>query len=178
MDLSLSAKHFSKGQYLEGVCEALLASGHTLQAIPQLKVLEWKWKYNPNLTAELKQNERGFVYLDIPDEYVHSLFELCDDPKAQLPPYFGENRSGAHISVILTSEMLAKNGLTIADVGKKFTFRIAQMNSVKPDGWNEVDKVYFLTLSCPELESVRQRHGFSPKIQDHDFHLTFGICKV
>jgi len=176
LDFYMSAEHFKKGNYFEAACQAILGGGHVSQAIPQLKVLQWKWKYNPILTAELKQDERGFAYLDIPDEYVDSLFELFGDKQAELPPYFGKGRAGAHVSVILIEE-LGAHGLKMEDIGKKFTFRIVNMDSVKPDGWKGVNKVYFLTLSCPEIESLRVRHGLPPKINHHDFHLTFGIQK-
>src|SRR5579862_5241296 len=177
LDFYVSAEHFKKGDYLEGACQAILAGVHMHQAIPQLKVLRWKWTHDPVLTAELKQDKRGFVYLDIPDENLNSLLELCGDNRAELPPYFGKGRAGAHVSVILSQEMLGRNGLKIEDIGKKFTFRIVNMDAVKPDGWKGVGKVHFLTLSCPQLESMRVRYGFSPKIDNHDFHLTFGIQK-
>ncbi len=174
LDLYDSAKHFKVGNYLEGGCQLLLGAGRLYQLTPQLKLLHWKMVHNPTLTGELKQAKNGFVYLDIPDEQLHSLFELYKSQGMELPPYFGKGMAGAHISAILSEEM-AKSGITINDIGKKFTFRIANVDSVQPDGWKGVNKVHFLTLSCPELESMRMRNGFSPKIQDHDFHLTFAI---
>ena len=41
----------------------MLGAGHMHQAIPQLKVLHWKSTHKPTLTAELKQDENGFVYV-------------------------------------------------------------------------------------------------------------------
>ncbi len=178
LDLHNSAENFKQGDYLGGMCQTLLAVAHMHQAVPQLKVLQWKQTHNPVLTAELKQTKDGFVYLDIPDEYVKTLFPLCDDPKAVLPPYFGKGMAGAHVSVISADEMKASSGITIDDIGKKFSFRIVNADSVKPDGWKGVDKVHFLTLACPEIEAMRTRHGFSPKMGNHDYHITFGIQRT
>lgn len=170
LDFVLSAKHFINGNYLEGVCQATMAGAHFYRAIPQMRLLQWKWQHNPVLTAELKRSG-DFVYLDIPDEYVRTLFELCEG-RAELPPYFGPGMAGAHVSVMTGDEPIPRE---ISDLGKRFSFSIVNMDSVKPDGWKGVNKVYFLTLSCPELEEVRIRHGLSPRMHGHDFHLTFGI---
>lgn len=178
LDLHQSAQHFKKGNYLEGMCQTLLAGARMHQIIPQLKILQWKWNYNPVLTAELKQDARGFVYLDIPDEYVHALHALYKEAGAELPPYFGKGMAGAHVSIILSDEMHTKPGLALGDIGKKMQFRIVHADSVKPEGWKGVDKVSFITLSCPEAESLRTRCGLSPRISDHDFHLTFSITKA
>ena len=170
LDLYLSRQHFMKGDYFEGVCQTILGAGHVHQAIPQLKVLHWKCTHKPTLTAELKQDENGFVYLDISDEYVYSLYKSCGEPGMELPPYFGEGRAGAHVTAIPEF-----HGLRPEDIGKKFSFRIVSADSIRPDGWKGVDQVSFLTLSCPQLEKFRTSYGLSPKIDGHDFHLTFGI---
>jgi hypothetical protein len=177
LDLYDFAKHFKAGNYLEGGCQLLLGAGRLYQLTPQLKLLHWKMSHNPTLNGELKQAKNGFVYVDIPDEQLYSLFELYKSQGMELPPYFEKGMAGAHISAILSQEM-AKSGITLNDIGKKFSFRIASVDSVRPDGWKDVNKVHFLTLSCPELENLRMRHGFSQKIYDHDFHLTFAIEKV
>ncbi len=175
-DCYASREHFQKGEYLEGVCQALLAGGHLHQAVPQLRALHWSWKYRPLLSAELKQDSRGFVYLDIPDEQLHSLINALGDKKAQLPPYFGKGMAGAHVSVIRSDEMQRKGMPKIQDLGKKFAFRIVQTADVCPDDWKA--KVHILTLDCPELESMRKKHGFSPRIGDHDFHLTYALTPL
>lgn len=169
-------QHFKEGSYFEGICQAIVAGNQVKQAIPQVKLLQWVWKHQPILSAELKQDKNGFTYLDIPDEYVRSLFKHYENDQAKLPPYFGPKRAGAHVSVISSNEMKMKPGLKIEELGKTFDFRIANVCSLKPQGWNGVNKVYFLTLSCFQAESMRSRYGFSPKIsEDHDFHLTFAI---
>lgn len=169
-----SGKHFKHGNYIEGIGQAILAGAHIKLAIPQMKVLQWQIKHNPVFEAELKQNGAGFVYLDIPDEYVHSLFEHCGEVGAELPPYFGPGMAGAHVSVIMSGEM--QKGMQIADIGKKFQFRIVHTDTVKPAGWQSAKSVQFLTIACPELEEVRMRANLPSRIGgDHDFHLTYAV---
>lgn len=172
-----SGQYFRQGNYIEGIGQAILAGAHIKLAIPQMQVLQWQIKHDPVFTAELKQNDAGFVYLDIPDEYVRTLFENCAEAGAELPPYFGPGMAGAHISVIMSGEM--KKGMQIADIGKKFQFRIVHTDTVKPAGWQSAKSVQFLTIECPELEWVRKRHNLSSRIGgDHDFHLTYAVQKV
>jgi hypothetical protein len=178
LDLYFAQEYFKNGDYVEGLCQAILGCVHMHQAIPQIKLLNWKLANNPSLYAELKQDAKGFVYLDIPDDYLSSLKELYNEHGMELPPYFGEGRAGAHVSVILTTELSGAEGLKIDEIGQKFKFNIINVDAVKPDGWQAVNKVHFLTLDCPEIESMRHKYGLNPKIEHHDFHLTFGIEKA
>ena len=100
LDLYLSYKHVEKGEYIEGACAAILGGAHFYKAIPQAKLLRWTYQHGGSeFTAELKQDAKGFVYLDVPDEYVHELFEILGETGETLPPYFGKGRAGAHIVV-------------------------------------------------------------------------------
>lgn len=179
IDLYLCAKHVKEGEYIEGAFAAIAGGAHLYQAIPQCKLLRWTWKHGgAEFTAELKQNQKGFVYLDIPDEYVYELFEILKEAGAELPPYFDKNQVGAHISVILSKETAGMQSPPIAEVGQKFTFRIVQTDVLKPDGFAGVKSVSFLSIVCPELEQLRTQYGLSSRIGNtHDFHLTFTVTK-
>lgn len=156
-----------------------MGGAHLYKAIPQCKLLRWTSQHGGSeFTAELKQNENGFVYLDIPDEYIHELFEILGETGAEIPPYFGKGKAGAHISVILSQEAAGKEGLFIEEIGQKFTFRIVQTDTLAPDGFAGVKAVSFLTVASPELEKLRAHYGLSPRLgETHDFHLTFAITK-
>lgn len=167
LDMYGTASNVYQGNYFEAVCQCILGIFHIRQAIPQIKLLQWTLEHNPVLTAELKQDEKGFVYLDIPDEYLYSLYETFGDDASQIPPYFGKGRAGAHVSVVLIEELKAR-GCNLQDIGKKFSFRIAHVDRVG-------DGIDIVALSSPELEDWRVRNGFAPKIHGHDFHITFGV---
>jgi hypothetical protein len=171
----LFSRHFQKGNYLEGVCQAVLTGSHIHQAIPQIKLFQWTMAHGSSFEVELKRDKRGFVYLDMPDEALHSLFEQFKEDGMKEPPYFHKGMAGAHVSVILAEEMIERGGIPIDAIGKKFTFRIAHFDVVKPGGWNDTKKAYILSGLNPELDAIRIHHGFSPRIHGQDFHFTFGL---
>ncbi len=133
---------------------------------------EWKWKNHPILEGELCRDKRGFVYVKVKDEMVFELNKLFGD--SSLPPYFGRGKYGAHITVIPVGE-LGKD-IPISEIGKTIKFNISFYDSLKPHEFKGVDKVSFLSLTAPELDSLRAKYGLTPKVHgSHDFHVTFGL---
>jgi hypothetical protein len=170
-----SVDHFRKGEFIEGLLKALTAGIYVDRAIPQVKVLQWKRSYKPNMEAVLRQDENGFVYLDLPDDYIKSLHKHLGDPDAKLPPYFGRGKAGAHISIIGASEKGALENIPLSELGKKFEFRIAHTESLKPLHFKGVEEVSFLTVACPQMEALRSKYGYTPRSNGHDFHITYAI---
>ena len=168
----LSLRHFQEGNYLEGMCQAVLTGSHIYQAIPQIKLLQWTRAHGSSFKAELKQDKRGFVYLDMPDEALHSLFEHFKKDNMREPPYFHKGMAGAHVSVILAEEVRERGGIPIDAIGKEFIFQISHFDVVKP---SSTKNVYILSGLSSELDATRMRHGFSPRIHGHDFHFTFAL---
>lgn len=126
-------------------------------------------------TGVLKINEHGFVYLDVSDEIIFDLFAILDNPNTTIPPYFENNLCGAHISVVLASEVRLNAHIDL--IGKEVPFSITGCYSVEPENWNEVERVWFLTVDAPELSRIRIKLGLEPKLMHHDFHITFAIQK-
>jgi hypothetical protein len=134
---------------------------------------------NISLTGKLKQNNEGFVYMDIPDEFLFGLFDLLDKGKAKKPPYFGktDDKVGAHVSVMNGEEVEENDIKNITELGKEYDFELGKLKSVDPEGWKGMSQVYFLQIKCPELEKLRQKYKLPKKIKGHEFHITFGIEK-
>src|SRR5215831_10080616 len=66
----------------------------------------------------LMQDERGFVYVDLPNDYIHKLYPMIDEEGFDEPPYFVRPRMyGAHISVIYASEA-KEHGIKIQEGGQ------------------------------------------------------------
>lgn len=171
LEIYNSGKHFKNGHYFEGFCQGILAAAHLKQAIPQYKLLQWKYETAPLLEGTLRRNDQGFVYLDIPDEQIFSLLEYCGKMGIEPPPYFKKGMAGGHISVIAATE---KTG-PIAKLGEKFSFRISHADSFDQG----TKKIHLVAVACPELEQVRLEQGLSRRLGgDHDFHITYGIEKV
>lgn len=175
LDFYLSGQHIAEGRWFEGACQAIMMAGHVGQAIPQFRLAHWAAKNGSTFRAELKQNDQGFVYLDVPDEKLFSLNKLYKDLGMELPPYFGSGRAGAHISVMSKDELPNGMRLRSEDIGKVYTCHITHMDAVQNQGSKGSQKVYFLGTRCSKLESLRKNYGLTPRIEDHDFHLTFGI---
>lgn len=170
-NLGKSADEFRQGHYFEGLCYLAFSIVSIFQVIPQIKVVEWKWKRGGTIEGELCRDERGFVYIKIKDEIVFELHEIFGD---SLPPYFGKDKHGAHISVMSAGELSKQ--INIDEIGKTFKFEIASFDSLRPDNFKGVEKVSFLSLASSELEALRSKYGLTSKIHgNHDFHITFSV---
>ena len=108
------------------------------------------------LKGIIRQRDNGWVYVNISNDVIHGLFSLIAEEGLEKPPYFGEDGVGAHISAIDEDELKDKD---FKDVGKEVTFKLGPMVSVKPEGWEEMDKVYFVEVECPDLEKIRKKYN-------------------
>lgn len=122
--------------------------------------------------GQLKMNSLGLTYLDIDDNYIHSVFPLIQDPTATKPEYFGEDLVGAHISVIYPEEEIICHK---EDLNKEHHFAITGLFSAVLEG----NKYYALKIKSPSLISVRRRHGLTDKLFFKnnwiDLHITVGV---
>jgi hypothetical protein len=171
-NLHKAIDEFRKGNFIEGTCYLITAILTTLKVIPQIKVIEWKWRTNPQLEGELCRDERGFVYVKVKDEIIFELNKIFSD--SDIPPYFGKGKYGAHITVMHVGE-IGKN-IPVSEIGKTIKFNIAFCDTLKPQGFKGASSVSFVSLCAPELDALRSKYGLTPKVAGtHDFHITFGI---
>lgn len=128
------------------------------------------------LTGTLRSNN-GYIYLEVDSRLFAPFVNMIPVDSVTSPKDVTEPGKdvGAHISVMKKDET---DGKTIKELGKEFEFFIDGLHSVKPDGWDEVKKVYFLTVKSPELEKLRKRYGLTKKIKGHEFHITVGVEKA
>jgi hypothetical protein len=129
-----------------------------------------------DLSGKLCETKDGFVYLDVPNAIIDGFMPLIGE-EVKKPPYNNKDFGsvGAHISVIGDSER-EDNGIDkIKEIGKEFSFRVKGLFSTKPDGWDEMKKVWFLTVHSEELEKLRKDYGLSPLKKNHDFHITLAV---
>lgn len=128
------------------------------------------------LVGTLKQAPDGFVYIDVPDELLLGFLQAIGDKKAKKPPYFTRkyNNIGAHISVIYCDEL---EGNEIEEIGNEYKYTISNLQSIKPQHWKGVNRIWLLNVKCPELQNLRAKYGLSKKIQGHDFHITVAMNK-
>lgn len=119
------------------------------------------------LRAPTKDNK--YVILEVPEDFCNSIYEAIYEEGMQKPPDFKP-----HISVMTDDEF--KKIKNIEEDGKEFKFTIHDIESCNPDGWPEMEKVYFVRCKSKELENLRKKYDLTPLVHgDHDFHISIAV---
>ncbi len=127
----------------------------------------------------LKQDSEGFIYLELPDEFITDLFPLIHDRECEAVPLYQIEPSPAHIPVVLPHEWSQKKGWgEIKEMDESFSFEVKGLNSLRPKRWPGVDKVYFLEIISPSLERLRERLLLPSLIRGHPFHVAIAFKKA
>ena len=131
--------------------------------------------------GKLRQTSDGYVYVNVPNDLVDGLYKLINDsdPRIQRPPYGQKkyNNIGAHISAIKGDEV-EENELEIKEIGEEIEYTTGELYTVNPEGWDDMQRVWFVNVESTELEKIRDRYGLSKKIDGHEFHITVGVLKA
>jgi len=129
------------------------------------------------LKGKLKQDSEGFVFIDVDNNFIDGMYPLIDEEEIEKPPYFGKDGIGAHVSVISPDEIDEDNKLDIKEIGDTINFKIKEVYSTNPDGWDEMSKVWFVSIDAPELGKLRKKYDLPEtyKNKNHDFHITIAI---
>jgi hypothetical protein len=117
--------------------------------------------------GKLEQGPDGYVYLKVPNRYVYRLFPILHEHHFDVPYAIKRHtRIGAHISVFYKGEALAVG--PIREIGYVFDFEPERIKIVRSGRKQYI----ILEVKSPQLELLRQRYGLSPKLMDHEFHIT------
>lgn len=124
----------------------------------------------------LKQKDNGYLYVEVPRDYVAESLQLIEAPGKIVPPqhYKSKKGIGAHISVMYENELIANEIWNIKELGQEFTFNIIELRTVKLSKDGKLKKLWLLAVEAPELENLRESYGLSSKLKGHDFHITIG----
>jgi len=128
--------------------------------------------------GKLQQEDDGYVYIDVKNDIVDGLFKLLKkEDGAKKPPYFGKGNIGAHVSVISSEEGEELHDTSVKEIGMDIDFSFKGAYSTNPEGWDEMEKVWFVQIDAPELSKIRKRYGLPATYngQGHEFHITFGV---
>lgn len=117
----------------------------------------------------LKKNWDGYIYLKVDDNYIHHLLPFIREDGYHKPSSLQRpSRIGAHISVFYKDEAAARKPIT--EVGQSYSFHIKNFTRVSTN-----NKDYaIIEVESPELEQLREKYGLSPKLFNHEFHITIG----
>jgi hypothetical protein len=127
----------------------------------------------------LRQDRKGFVYLELPDNFITEIFPLLNDQESEAIPLYYLEPSPAHIPIILPQEWAQIKGWgELKRVENSFAFEITHLFSLKPKRWPGIERVYFFEIKSSELEDFRERHLLPSRIHGHAFHVVIAFKKA
>lgn len=123
----------------------------------------------------LKEKSNGYLYLDLPNDYITQAIALIDAPGKMLASRDYTNRTGigAHISVIFENERWDHQIHEVLEVGQEFSFTIKEFGTLSAK--NDKNKIWMLIVEAPDLAMLRERYGLPTIPRDQDFHITIGL---
>lgn len=140
------------------------------------KVLQYAQTELPH-EGILQMTEEGFLYVELPKEYVFELIPLLTKDKEVVcpPPYFDKGKIGAHITVATVPEMRDRKK-DIPYLGQKVTFSILSLEKVDLlDSVLQAKAVYMLAIESDQIAEIRKKLDLPVKIRDHNFHITIAV---
>lgn len=133
-----------------------------------------------NLEGTLYASSTGWIMLTVPNALVRGVFEAMHEPGAELPTSGEDGRLNAHCSVMRPEEVETLGGVdAISERGKSFKYTLGAIKSVRPKSWDGISRVWYITVSSPELQKLRRSYGLSslPNNGKHEFHITVAARK-
>ena len=121
----------------------------------------------------LKQTQEGFLYIELPKDYVFALQRFL--PKTCPPPYFKKGKIGAHITVVTAREMKDLNFPKVPFLGEKISFSIQSLEKVSLENSEIGSEAYLLLIDSPKILEIRKKLSLPLKIKAVDFHITIGV---
>lgn len=118
------------------------------------------------------QKDGSYAILEVPKDFVESISKAIWKDGMEKPPNYSP-----HISVITDEELEQIGGKDkIKEDGQEFTFTLDTIESCDPEGWDEMEMVYFVKVKSPQLEALREKYGLTPLIKgDHEFHVSISV---
>jgi hypothetical protein len=123
----------------------------------------------------LKQTKEGFLYIELPKEYILETLALIDKPNVCPPPYFDTEKVGAHITVATAEEMASLKFPNAPYLGATIPFSIINLSLVQLENSLLGSEIYILTVESPKINEIRTTLELPPKINGYDFHITIGV---
>jgi len=160
---------------------------------PDWAELNWQWQQHGrtlvkladdpqtsySLSGRLYLSDSGWLLLSVPNAMVRGAFEALHEPGTELPPDFN-----AHISVARAEEVeKIGGGPRISERGKNFLYNVGPLRTVKPLGWSGISRVWFFSVTSPELQALRRSYGL-PSLptttggKELPFHITVAIRRT
>ncbi|MCB1180835.1 MAG: hypothetical protein KDK55_02265 [Chlamydiia bacterium] len=117
----------------------------------------------------LKRKDNGFIYLDVSNEFITEIIPLLDHEGMLRARPTASRSIGAHISVFHEME-----DITPKELGEAFSFEVKEIRSFTLHTRDGFKKLWVIAVNSPELENLREKYGYSPKLKGFDYHITLG----
>jgi hypothetical protein len=130
-----------------------------------------------SLVGTLYASSSGWILLSVPNALGRGAFDALNEPGVELPKKSSGNYN-AHITVINPAELASIGGVDrITERGHQIAYTLGPVQTVKPAGWADIEKVWFISVHSPALERLRRSYGLSslPNQDKHRFHITIAV---
>jgi hypothetical protein len=127
-------------------------------------------KKNIPMVGKLIANEKGkYVTLTVPQSFIDTVYDSIHEEGMEKPEH------SAHISV-MNSDETNNLDMPLEEDGTNFEYILHEIESCDPEGWDEMEKVWFIKCKSPQLENLRTKYGLTPLMNnDHNFHITIAV---
>lgn len=128
------------------------------------------------LVGSLYVSKSGWLLLSVPNALGRGAFDALNEQGAEMPLKNGQYN--AHITVMSPDDIEQIGGPDrITERGHQFHYTLGPVQVVEPDGWDDMDRAWFIQVHSPELERLRRSYGLSslPKQDRYRFHITFAV---
>ncbi|MBA3661530.1 MAG: hypothetical protein H0W64_07370 [Gammaproteobacteria bacterium] len=128
-------------------------------------------------TGTLAKTHNGLIYLNINDDFVHTLFPLITKTEEPIskPDYFGKGLIGAHISVIYPDELKLHH---LVELNHTFSFQVCELFKA-PLG---TKNYYALRVNSKPLTTFRNKYDLPNwllfKAKWVPFHITLAVSPL
>jgi len=131
-----------------------------------------------SLMGSLYVSSSGWLLLNVPNALGRGAFDALGEQGIELPKKESTGQYNAHITVMNPDEIEQIGGADkITERGHQFPYTLGPVQTVKPSGWGDMEKVWFIQVHSPALERLRRSYGLSslPNEDKHRFHITIAV---
>ncbi len=128
------------------------------------------------LSGELYGSSKGALLLSVPNSLVRGAFSALDENGLVLP---NQGKFNAHIIVMTPEEVSKIGGLTkVTERGKHFHYNLGPLHEGPVTNSFDLSKVWFLSVTSPELAQLRKTYGLDSGPGKHGFNIVVALRKL
>ena len=131
-----------------------------------------------SMQGRLYLSRSGWLLLHVPNSLMYGIFATIREPGVELPPSSNGSMPNAHITVMRPEELKQLGGANkVTERGQEFSYILGPLVTIVPSGWDDISRVYMVSVASPELSKLRRSYGLSslPRGGKHSFHITIAV---